>query len=1055
MRPLILSLQAIGPFVDKQTIDFRQLSRGLFLISGETGSGKTSLFDALTYALFMKASGDARSRQRLFMRSHLAPDDLPSYVDFTFSHQGKNYRVKRRPPYTLPNRKTEISATAELELPEGKVITKNNEVNQAIEDILGMGYAQFKQTSLLAQGEFSELLSASSAERAEVFRKLFGTQYVERFQTDLKDQRAAVNQVLEREIHDLRQTWSRLRFHQASGQAVQQDVLAREGYWPGLSTLQDTLTAQQGADTAAASKLATQIRDEEANLDQLKTHYQEGANWLAKKQEWLVLKQEWERREAEALDYDERLAYWETIRKMMMQVTPIAAEAHALREETTNLQTRQDEQRRSIDEEMKPDLEQALKQAETLVAQEEHYKEEARLIQNIKDSLPQYDRLTQLQAQKDTYDQTLTDLTQQLAEGQEKMARQQTALRDLEGQATSLAELQETCFKQQNMISILEAEQVSHQSVQQLISRLRQEDQELTSLCQALQKRLFRLNTEAQCLQQEEQVWLASEAGTLALYLKTGEACPVCGSVDHPHPAKQSAAKWSLEELHAKQQQHSEAQNDYRTDKENYISRQTDFEHSWRELTEQASKVLDFADWQALSQAQKDKTAQTWLAEEQQALDQVSASLKQNLANQKLLEKRLEQSHQAAEALVRERQLVKTLEQTLQDLTADHAAATLAQTEVVSVLKTLQENLIYPSGEAARNCLEAKQKALSDWQAASARAQASVEKWQQTLATAEQDYRDGQSRLSLRLRDWREAERLLQQVLAEFSLADETAFEQVKVSPEDLTAEWNKLTEEKDQLLKLRSDAAAFLKNWDQTAPEPDLAQIETSLAAAQHRLTDLRQEEADLNRRLRNNEELVQELRKLEADNRKTLDLAQAVRELADAANGQLVGGRRRDFESYVQGYYFRQILKRANARLQTMSQNRYYLVMADNPDKRASSGLYMEIFDCQMMTARPLDTLSGGERFFTALSLALGLSDVAQEEQGGLAIETLFVDEGFGSLDQNSLQLAVRTLADLSHQASFLCGIISHVEALKDLVPAQIRVLKNPRGSSVVTDF
>ena len=898
MRPLQLTLQAFGPFIDQQTVDFQSLESGLFLISGPTGSGKTTIFDALSFALFGQASGTWRKQRNL--RSDQAGPDRETFVRLEFSQQGKIYCIERSPSYERAKKvgsgTTNQPAQQVLSLPDGRILTKQEDIDEQMRSILGIGVDQFRQVSMLAQGEFSSFLQAGSQERSDILRRIFQTDQLQVFQNRLKEafqeakgqlqevraQARIVLEGLQFVSPDLLEAWQDLR---NQGQEEFWDVSLPLGL---LAQEKERDAAQLFVNAQELETLSDQQQKLALDLAQAKTILDLAARWAK-------LQQDLAAAEAACQDIGQR------------------EEGLARQLEFLNQMTAR-----------RPDFDQAKARLDQLCQAQEDLQ-----AQYAKDFLP---RQAKLNRQRLAF--------QDQAEARQAKAQEAQLIQASLDQYDKLASLEDQVKQAQDG---LEAE----------AKTFRQAQAQAEKSAQAW--------ADWQAQEQDRLKDLAHQARLLAATLQDGQACPVCGSLHHPHPADgQTEALSSLA------------------------------------LQPESLTDPELLETQAQADAQLLASAQTKLNQLEQELEFIQAQL-----------------------------------------------------------KTRREDLAYASRAEAEQVLATWEQNQRAWADQQAKLQAEEEQ----IQAQDQAYKAQMDSLAGQRAEaesqWQKQEDHILALLKNFALKSLGEYENLGLDAAQIKAQLDQVQKDRNRLQALQLEATAFQKNWQVPAQLPDLAQMQARYDSLSKAIEDLRASQANIQSRQGQNSRLEAQLTQL-GQELAQLELEVSDRqEVSQAANGQLKGGINRDFETFVQGYYFQGILEAANIRLGAMTGQRYHLVHAQNPvDRRRLAGLEMEVWDSYSGHTRELSTLSGGESFQTAMALALGLSDVARASQGGLALETLFIDEGFGSLDRESLHQAVTTLLELS-SGSYLCGLISHVEELKELIPQRLDVHKTEQGSYIVNNL
>ncbi|MDO5015467.1 MAG: AAA family ATPase [Eubacteriales bacterium] len=1050
MRPLVLTMQAFGPFIAKQSLDFEKLRPGLFLIAGDTGAGKTSIFDALTYALYGQASGERRQVSDL--RSDFAGSRLETYVYLKFIHNGKIYEITRSPAYKRPKLRgsgyTEQVARAELKLPDGRVLEKSDEVNRKVRDILGVDFDQFRQTSLLAQGEFTKFLTASSNDRADIFRAIFGTEALQAFTKRLGEQARAGIAKLGR-IRDL---WAQ----QIVLLVLDQEELALEQRnfsenWEAGNIQQVDwkywLTVQETADRRNLQELAKQ-REQQIQVEDKASKELDLANsWLEQEKNWQELEERLLEQRKRCLDLDERkqqLELCRQVKKVLLTKEQVYQsyennyQAQAEQLKTVKTQKKQQEER----------LEVLGRQLTVLESEKETQAAEQRRLQKLRDSLPLYQKLEDARAaarEIETELQCLKAKLPQFQKAYDQAKAQYTTERDLSQKLSELQQSWRAAEEETRLASErledLEKLETKLQNWQATESKLQQAEAELKKL-------LNELNNLDREKNQVEAAYLAGEASRLALKLEEGKPCPVCGSTSHPAPAVASEKEPDRELVQSLQREWKVKEEAYQESRTSWGAERKKQDYSWSELAEQGQKLLVDSIWgksdSAASQTELTATClslRETIGVSRRQVDKLQAEAEER-------KKACQAAEQSLERLPELENKVQSAQEVQQETEAKLNELRLEFKNWQDQARIRAEGLSLPNRAEAEAAITEGEKQVAAWEQQFKLLTEQVQSCREELVSLHERAASLIDSLDKEQRHANEAKAEFERELAKLHL-DIEKYGRLKEADLDLEAQAQAIEEDQQGLTSLKGEAKNFLKHWNKDQERPELEQLEQDLAAAKEQLERLYAEQNELKHRLNSNqavseklEELDQRLFTVEAETR---DLV----ELADVASGNLTGRGRMNFENYVQAYYFQAVLERANLRLAELTGGRYRLILEKEPqDLRKSLGLNIQVDDLSSGKARSVSSLSGGESFLTALALALGLSDVAQERHGGLAIETLFIDEGFGSLDRASLSEAVRILEDLGEHRHH-CGIISHVEELREEIDQQILVEKQGIGS------
>lgn len=985
MKPVLLKLTAFGPYPGTEEIDFTRLgTQGIFLICGPTGAGKTSVFDAISFALYGETNGGKDSTT---LKSHHAPPEAVCQVELTFLIRGKEYRVVRQPWQIKPGRggkETTVNQKAELWMPDGAHLATLREVNDRLRRLLGMNAAQFRQIVMLAQGKFQELLVASSSEKQAIFRMLFSTEIYQKITEQLKLQAMELRkteELLQRERQQLR---SALLF-------------------PGSFLDAETIGSLNDNELAAllgqqAEQLQTQCAGLQAQRSQTEQHRGridlEGAARL----------NEAFARQAALLQQKACLeANASTIHAGRERLRQFTCTARA-RELESGLQelTRQLEASRKEASLLREQLTQKQRQAAQLAEEEAHR--------------PQMDRQAALLQEQ------LTALQQGLS-----LAQRREQLEKEAAQAAAESQKAASQFKKLQLLAVRQECREQGAFLEESAARLaRLQEQEAKQ--KTLAEQFRQKSGEYMACQQR---YLEGRAYELSLSLRPGLPCPVCGSCEHPAPAKSSdcPTKEQVERLKRQseqlQQQAAEAD-----------SRRRELLAEFRTLCENRLPLAPAgegaaapAQWKQAVEAALAQQKQQQAAQEQALLQQVPPKVLEDsrfLDRQYLESLRLKKEQEQTDCAVKEAAAQRALQELLQqnpalaDQTRQSIAAEItAKTAQLQQLQQKMEEL-----QQRRRKMDRELAGLEQlYQAAgrqigelAARQQAGTTDWLAELAA--QGYGDEQQ-YRLAAQGFVGIEELRQQV------------EQHDKAYADSCAMLEALQ------MQLEGKAPANLEQLKQQA-----AELEQQAQALEGKLTAL---QAALNQYQDKKERLTN----LAIQQKALSEEYEDIGELSRLASGD--NGRKLDFERYVLSFYFQRIVEQANLRFSGMTGGRYRLLCREEKEKYGrASGLDLGIFDYATGKERHVTTLSGGESFQAALSLALGLAEVVQIFSGGIGVDTIFLDEGFGTLDPHALDQAVAALSTVGKDGK-LVGVISHVPELQERLPCQLIITPGAKGSTL----
>lgn len=934
MRPLKLTMTAFGPYAKQVDIDFSQFgAHGLYLIYGDTGSGKTMLFDAIAYALFGESSG---SRDVRTLRSDFADDDTPTEVTLMFEHAGKTYTVSRRPQQMLARRRAggdeasalvSRAATAELTRGDAVLGSSTRQVNDYIIDLLGLSYSQFRQVTMIAQGAFRELLCTDPAEREVVLRKIFSTEDLDEFASELMRVARAAHEELDRQRAEFDACVKRLERGIVEVHDPVQRTLDKAN--PSLAA-QDCICAakaileRQRSEVAAAEKTRDEAR--EATLE-ARVRLRAAQDSVA------------------ALQATE-----EAKRELVRTKAHVSIYKAALDEATERYNA----------------------EHKGLVAREEE----------LSKSLPRYDELDELKQKADEAATRSVEFFKQREASEKERA-------DLE---SAVAHARVELSVAQDVSGQLERVKAECAESERRVGLCQEASDELAGLTRE-RTELAKLATDAKQAQDEAAsarhhadelfaLLVADDAAFVASSLAEGEPCPVCGALEHPSPATPSNVAPDRSSLTEARERQRCADERLRASQDAYLSLQSRVEEHARACLNDVQGLV--GEPPEGSPVDTERWAMAKLAELRQSLSDQLVEVRER---QNALGAKLDQLNELREQLSGDEAKLADVRGKLVKLAG---ACEIAAVDVASAQARVDEvaaSLQFASREEANSERDALTRKRVEMETELAAARSAYEKACTDQASAASVLAERRARL-----------------------------EELGVHEGD---DEPKISKEKKALMLAQST--------ERTA-DKEVRQTQTRVSVNECIIEDM--------------ETIAKELPACER-------AVVAADRVSNIARGQATGGNRISFERYVLGFYFDQIVICANRRLSVMSAGHYQLVRNSEGESRGKGGLSLDVIDYSTGKRRPVSSLSGGESFEASLSLALGLSDYAQQRAGGMHLDTVFIDEGFGSLDPESLEQVMHVLSELA-SGDCLVAIISHVEELEKRIDNRIEVKSSPHGSS-----
>jgi exonuclease SbcC len=1058
MKPIKLIISAFGPYAGTMTpIQFDQFDeKGLFLITGDTGAGKTTIFDAICFALYGETSGSYRDKKNL-RSEYAANDSVDTYVEFHFSHQGKNYHVHRNPEYIRPVKR----GTGMTKEDENATLCCNTEplcegvkkVNRAIIDLLHIDAAQFKQIAMIAQGEFWELLNAKTEDRTRILRQIFMTGAYKNLEGKLKDrmdastrcyedtQRSAVQYFNDVEVGDdspladelLRlqeradrssSAWNLDEILNLTGQVIEEDR-KRQGDSEAILTSERKKLDAKSQEAAVAETNNKFVR-RFADLTKEKELLDAGQENMAARSASL------QRKKDAAHFVNPVYQNWDSKKKSI-----IAAEDKIKGKEAE----------RTISEEKENKAKAALEDA----LKKEPYAEQLKQI--VRQIMEDEDKYTL----RDSLLKEINGLKEDAAHFPERQEELERTERELGDKIKSLSEL--TARLKGSPVRLAEAkslekeagklEQDIHEIIQTELPALEQKRTEAEKKQKAFRKARADYEAARDKKQQAENMLENCRAGILAAKLGEGTPCPVCGSIHHPHPAdlpEEAMTEEQCKKLSEKAEKAEAVKNKALAEAEKENASVQALE---KQLTENIKKCLRHD----LLQAPADgKTVEELITAIMQAQDGIAQTicehadrinkLKTDCRHLEKAQKELETAAGKESTELRDKKdcFIEEQHKNERSLGEKEASLSLLQTlpyeslEQAQTARSDNQKMIDEIAEA----IETARRNKADAETKLAGINSAIKELKESLDKAKAEESELHSEFESRLRAKEFAD---QEVFLAYMASEEEIAEEEK----EITAYHAKVKSIGDQLRQAEADARGKAVT--------DLESVQKELKEQNDKVESLQKEYSRITSRLTENRKKQEQIAGLQECLEKYKKESGISARLYHLVRGT-TGNGKITLEQYIQAAGFDNIILAANRRLVPMSDGQYELYRQEkSPGKQSSTFLDLEVLDNFTGCRRPVGNLSGGESFKASLSLALGLSDTVSSHLGGIQMEALFVDEGFGTLDRKSIENAMDILLNLSGTGK-LVGIISHREELKESIPQQIKIEKSKAGSEITID-
>lgn len=1061
MKPITLTMKAFGSFAKETTINFRDFQNGLFLVMGDTGAGKTTIFDAIVYALYGVASGSNKkySRNPGMMHSDYVSKSENMEVKLVFEQGGKKYAVRRWIHFAkAQGTKNEYNATppgAELTPPEGTIIKGATKVTARCTELLGLDAEQFRRIVMLAQGEFREFLSSNAKEKSEILGKLFDNSEYVRFQNLLEQSRDALERQRAGYVQTV-ETQMNTVFQRPESETPEDEVLYLPGT-PELIANLDRLIAAE-AERSAVLKLEKQKAQTAVDSINKRRGAAEGNNKLLenlaeaqRRLEALTKKQE----EMERLQRE-----YERAEKALHQCAPQqktweAAKARASQTEQ-DIQTLQ-QSIRTLDKQC------AARQAE--VDGDHPRKQRINEInlegKRLEDSLPQYDKLEGTHRQLEQVLQQLQTLSSELKQKQTEEAEKKNALTACESELAQLKNAGAEEISRKTDYETAKKKVDDHSQIVIDVKKVQQSEKKLGKDKAALTALSNQAGAALDEYNRLYHLFIEGQAGVLASKLKndlneTGKGvCPVCHSVfcaGEPHDfAALVEGTPTQDEVKNARAQFDQSEKE-RSEKKTAVDKKEATLAATRDnLLVKAKNLLpDCESWEVLSNADY--------------LKQSSVRLNRRKSEAKgLFEEAQKRSRRRDNLTDEQKSLVKDLETLNREIGQKTNAIGLIKEQIAGLKakeESLRKGLAFRSKSEASARIQTLDKEGSELQAVIDQHQSALNRATEKLNNARGGLQEKENSLPKQQAEEKEAQSTFVSALARngFANADEMGAALAPIGREGgetwLNRQHETLNEYRNDCENTRNRVAE-LTEQTKSLRYTNLEELNQKLEEAESR-RDAAAEASAAQAGLLQNHRLVREkVAAARGELARTNKAWERLDRLAELATGVSGDGGKLSFERYVMGSIFRDVLDMANRRLDIMSGGHYELVHETNAGrKNAAAGLEIEVLDVTTGKQRPANSLSGGESFQVSLSLALGLSDVVQSHAGGIGLDTVFIDEGFGALDGSALDSAITVLKQLT-EGERLVGIISHVDKLEESIPQKLKVRKTAQGSELSVEL
>ncbi|MBS4176919.1 AAA family ATPase [Lederbergia citrea] len=1040
MRPIKLMMQAFGPYAGKEMIDFSQLgNRTMFVISGKTGSGKTTIFDGISFAIYGRASGDDRMGTDL--RSQFASDEWVTEVSLEFTLRGERYYIWRSPQQEKKKSRgdgyTTINAKAELytvdEQGERRLLAANvRETDEKIKEIIQLDANQFRQILMIPQGDFRKLLTSDSKEKEGILQRLFRTEQYKRIEEKLKEDA----NVLKRQVEAGTAERSRvLRNIVTYGNEQMIAALMEEPLNDAhiLSLITDILREMY----SDLDVLVQSIEEQKQKRDEAKRRVDAAEDILKQ----MVVRDELTNRKKELQAQENEIETLKTKSEMAQKANKLQHQeslCQRLKKELDDAEMRLDadlKQKKIIDEQL-------LKAKEKLIYEEnrmdvkEKLNSELLQLKNMREDVYSFasrkSGLLKIEKEVLSYRDKIINEKKAFAKKSELSREKEKTLKELRQLQIKVYELEKTITTIENALSHLTILDQSTKKLAEIENQVELKTNELEKVKRVSEDARETLNT-------IEQHWLKGQAGHIAGTLSDGHPCPVCGSSNHPFPAEQSI--------------------DYPTENDLKLAKSA-VDKAYVELSEIEGARQKFKAEAEFLQGKIDETLAGTVhyipSFKIEMKDVYLQSYKKDLAEKKhLLEEYGKEIKQIPALEIEVNEMEKELERRekeIEDLAELERQRSISYSEAAAEVNNLSR--LIPNDL----------KDIKKYDEKVAGIDAEIKKLNKDFETAREFFTKTSEELAVikgkidhvkgQVHSANEALTIEREKFIEMLEEEEFASYKHYHESKKTSAEINMMDEAIRAYREEYRSISDRLKDYESRLnmiEKPNMSNLKERLDETEKIYAALLDQHANISLHIKKNEEIVTMVTEINNQIKRMEEDYELIGHLADITRGQ--NTYRLSFERFVLASFLDDILHAANVRLIKMTSGRYQLLRKTDRSKgNVQSGLELLIFDQYTGQERHVKTLSGGESFKAALSLALGLADVVQEHAGGVSLETMFIDEGFGTLDPESIDHAIEALMDIQSSGR-LVGVISHVPELKERIDARLEVIAYQHGSK--TEF
>ena len=1008
-----LVLENIGPYKGHHEVDFDSLTSPLFIITGPTGAGKSYIFDCICYSLYGKTSGDNRKPDG-FKSSYASPSDL-AFVELTFEYQGKVYKVRREPKQIMQKKKADGSLKEAREVPAKACLTKPNnvliekDVDSEIRDIVGLSYDEFKMTMMIAQGDFYSLINADTKNRQNILRKILKTERLSNFTESLAEKMKEYDTDFTAKKASIKSIRDSFEFDNELDAIVKNENEL-------LSTIIPLIKDELKQEKEAEENLKSSYDEAQKDFQSIALEY---SNALTNNQNYDIYINEKSNNDSLNSEKD-------TIKEKKERIAKAKDAKEVLKENKTNKENENkcNELKTTIEElsgklldaqKSKEEKEKEKETIKTLEKESDKIKVKVDEINNKINSLDEYQNDVD---SFNKYQQDIDEKKQQITEKEEDLKK----LDDILKEKPVDGDIARVEIELNNLIDVIKGLKGKEKTIDSYLK----EDEVYKGLINDFDIKKEEVRDSTSRANDYEVLYHKSIAGILAKDLVEGAPCPVCGAIHHEKLASldEEISKEELDRLKEEANKKSSELKDLELKLSTSSSKITNYLDNIKEFIRSDFSVNNVKELYASLVDSKNK-------EKEEKEDTLKA----------LKEKKKKQSDakEKRETLVEEKD---ALDKEVRNL-SDEAATLKGKINAKSDLAGLDKEKLASEKEDLNKKLEDNANKISSINNEYNQASQNVVAYEASIEANKKNLERAKS-------DLEKSKQALDSVLKKTGISSVAEAESFDVKEDEL----EQLEEEVESFNDKLKASNVLLKNYQKQGFDKiikkDIDALLKQKEESEARLETLKEDYFRINSRYSNNNRCYKDLVRENTELEKARDKYNQIKDMYDVAAGKVTGNRI-NFEVFYQKQVFDSVIEVASNKLYQMSDSRYQLKEGKSRGGNGQIGLEIDVDDFHTGKQREVSGLSGGESFQASMALALAFSEVIQTRAGGIELNSMFIDEGFGTLDPTMLKTTEQTLLGIGNVTNRVVGVISHIKELEDSIPSKIIIDKTRNGSSI----